>query len=188
MCLLCLFLSVCCHQLLTVSSLVSLLSSAIYCFCFRQSFVISCLLCLFLPVFFISCLHSLSVCSSQSVVFNCLHCLFSSVCCHQLFTVSVLATLFSSVVYCVRSRHFVSSAFCCVCFCQSVVSVLGRPGGDVAQLVEHKTGTPLTQVQFPGGQGNFPPGSIFSADSLTVSAHPRLQSHALTSVRTLKIP
>ena len=29
--------------------------------------------------------------------------------------------------------------------------------------------------------------STFSADSLMVSVHPRLQSHALTSVRTLKI-
>ena len=30
--------------------------------------------------------------------------------------------------------------------------------------------------------------SAFSADSLTVSIYPRVQSHAFTSVRTLKIP
>ena len=28
-------------------------------------------------------------------------------------------------------------------------------GGDVAQLVEHRTGTPLTQVRFPGGSRDF---------------------------------
>ena len=34
----------------------------------------------------------------------------------------------------------------------------------------------------------FLPESTFSADSLTVSVSPRVQSHAFTSVRTLKIP
>ena len=29
--------------------------------------------------------------------------------------------------------------------------------GDVAQLVEYRTGTPLTQVRFPGATGNFSP-------------------------------
>ena len=37
------------------------------------------------------------------------------------------------------------------------------------------------------GEGIFLPESTFSADSLTVSGHPRVQSHAFTSVRTLKI-
>ena len=39
-----------------------------------------------------------------------------------------------------------------------------------------------------GRQGIFLPESTFSADSLTVSVHPRVQSHAFTSVRTIKIP
>ena len=30
--------------------------------------------------------------------------------------------------------------------------------GDVAQLVEHRTGTPPTQVRFPGAARNFSPG------------------------------
>ena len=37
------------------------------------------------------------------------------------------------------------------------------------------------------GQGIFLPESTFSADSLPVSVHPRVQSHALTSARKLKI-
>ena len=61
-------------------------------------------------------------------------------------------------------------------------------GGNVAQLVEHLTGTPPTQVRFPGAARDFfLLESTFSADSLTVSVHPRVQSHAFTSVRTLKI-
>ena len=42
---------------------------------------------------------------------------------------------------------------------------------DVAQLVEHLTGTPLTHVQLPGAARDFPPESTFSADSLMVSIH-----------------
>ena len=45
--------------------------------------------------------------------------------------------------------------------------------GDIAQLLEHRTGTPLTQVRFPGA-ARFVclfvfslPESTFSADSLT---------------------
>ena len=30
-------------------------------------------------------------------------------------------------------------------------------GGDVAHLVDHRTGTPLTQVRFPGAARNFSP-------------------------------
>ena len=45
-------------------------------------------------------------------------------------------------------------------------------GGGVAQLVEHRTGTPLRQVRFPGAARNFLLESTFSADSLTVSVHP----------------
>ena len=45
--------------------------------------------------------------------------------------------------------------------------------GDVAQLAEHRTGTPPTQVRFPGAARDFLPESTFSADSLTVSTpHP----------------
>ena len=44
-------------------------------------------------------------------------------------------------------------------------------GGDVAQLVERRTGTPLRQVRFPGAaRDSRPPSSpesTFSADSLT---------------------
>ena len=51
-----------------------------------------------------------------------------------------------------------------------VYSSMGGGGGDVAQLVERRTGTPLRQVQFPGAARDFfPPESTFSADSLTVS-------------------
>ena len=59
------------------------------------------------------------------------------------------------------------------------------PGGDVAQLVECRTGTPLTQVRFSGATRDF----FFlleltvGADSLTVSVYPRVQSHTLTSGR-----
>ena len=42
------------------------------------------------------------------------------------------------------------------------------------------------QVQFPSAARDFSPRVKF-ADSLKVSAHPRVQSHALTSVRMLKI-
>ena len=58
---------------------------------------------------------------------------------------------------------------------------------DVAQLIERRSGTPLTEANFLVRQGIFLPESTFSADSLTVSLHPRVQSHALTSVRTLEI-
>ena len=83
--------------------------------------------------------------------------------------------------------------------------------GDVAQLVEHRTGTPMTQVGFPAAARDWSPRvnfwcrlsfdaclfvrwcfepsqhlGITSGLSLTVSVHPCVQSHALTSVRTLK--
>ena len=65
----------------------------------------------------------------------------------------------------------------------------GKWGRDVAQLVEHRTTTPPTQVRFPGAARDFfLPESTFSADSLTVSVRPRAQSHAFISVRTSKIP
>ena len=67
--------------------------------------------------------------------------------------------------------------------------IVGGGGGwDVAQLVEHQTFMPLMQVQFPGAARDFfSQESTFSADSLLVSLHPRVKSHALTSVHTLKI-
>ena len=41
-------------------------------------------------------------------------------------------------------------------------------GGDVAQLVERRTGTPLTQVRIPGAARDFSPTvKLFSADSFT---------------------
>ena len=60
--------------------------------------------------------------------------------------------------------------------------------GGVAQLVERRTGTLLTLVRFPGAARDFCllQESTFSADSLTVSVHPRAQSHVLTYVLVLK--
>ena len=61
-------------------------------------------------------------------------------------------------------------------------------GGDVAQLVRASDRHAADAGSIPRcGQGIFLPESTFSADSLTMSIHPRVQSHALTSVRTLKI-
>ena len=61
-------------------------------------------------------------------------------------------------------------------------------GGDIAQLADRRTGTPPTQVRFSGAASDFFPRVNFNADSLTVSVHLRVQSHAFTSMRTLKIP
>ena len=52
-------------------------------------------------------------------------------------------------------------------------------GGDVVQLVEHRIGKPLMQVRVPEAARNFFSQSTFSADSLTVLVHPRVQLHAL---------
>ena len=58
--------------------------------------------------------------------------------------------------------------------------VCGLDGnGEEAQLVECRTGTPLKQFHSPVRQGIFLPKSSFSADSVTVSVHPHVQSHAL---------
>ena len=59
-----------------------------------------------------------------------------------------------------------------------------KPGGkiDVAQLVERRTGTPMTQVQFPDAARDCFPESTFSVQSLTMSVHSRVQSHAITFV------
>ena len=40
----------------------------------------------------------------------------------------------------------------------------------------------------PGAARDFSPESTSRTDSLTVSVHPRVQSHVLASVRTLQIP
>ena len=61
-------------------------------------------------------------------------------------------------------------------------------GGDVAQLVERRTGTPLTPVRFPGAARDFSPSQLSVQTLLRVSVHPRVQPQALTSERTLKIP
>ena len=61
-------------------------------------------------------------------------------------------------------------------------------GGDVAQLVEHRASTPPTQVRFPGAARDFLSRVNFQC-RLSHDAHaPCVQSQALTSVRTLKIP
>ena len=58
--------------------------------------------------------------------------------------------------------------------------------GDVAQLVERRTGTPLTQVRFIGAARDF---SFSQLPVQTLSVYSRVRSHALSvsSVRTLKI-
>ena len=61
-------------------------------------------------------------------------------------------------------------------------------GEDAAQSAERRTGTPWVTFDSPVRQGIFLPESTFSADSLTVSVHLRVQSYVLTSVSTLKIP
>ena len=59
-------------------------------------------------------------------------------------------------------------------------------GGDVAQLVERRIGTPLTQVRFPDEARDFSPRVTFQCRLSYVCPYtPRMQSHALTSVRTL---
>ena len=52
----------------------------------------------------------------------------------------------------------------------------------MAQLVQRRTGTLLTQVRPRMRQGIFLPESTFSENSLSVSVHPRGRSHALTYV------
>ena len=61
--------------------------------------------------------------------------------------------------------------------------------GRKTQLVERRTAAPLAQVRFPGGakDSSLLAESPFTADSFTLSVHPRVQSHAFTSVRSLKI-
>ena len=72
-------------------------------------------------------------------------------------------------------------------------------GGDVTQLVERRTGTiQYNTIQYHQRDAAeaplnprcytaiFLPQSTFSADSLTVAVHPRVQPPALTSVRTLR--
>ena len=58
---------------------------------------------------------------------------------------------------------------------------------DVAQLVERRTGMPLSKVQFPGAARDFSPSQLSVQTLLRVSVHPCEQSHAFTYVRTLKI-
>ena len=61
--------------------------------------------------------------------------------------------------------------------------------GDVAQLVEHRIGTPPTQVRFTRcGKGFFSQSQLAVQTLLRCPYTPRTQLHALTSVRTLKIP
>ena len=52
--------------------------------------------------------------------------------------------------------------------------------GDVARLVERRTGTPLTQLAFPGAARDFLSESTFSADSLnSLTPPPDVQFPAL---------
>ena len=60
--------------------------------------------------------------------------------------------------------------------------------GDVAQFVEGRTGTPAEAVSIPRcGKGFFSHSQLSVQTLLRVSARSLVQSHALTSTRTLKI-
>ena len=85
-----------------------------------------------------------------------------------------------------------SDVFCCENTAVTVATITGHGNG-------HNEGWECSSVgrawdrhtanagSIPGATRVFLPESTFSADSLTVSLHPRVQPHALTSVRTLKI-
>ena len=60
--------------------------------------------------------------------------------------------------------------------------------GDVAQFVERRTGTSPTQVRFPGAARDLSPRVNFQYRLSYGVRTLRVQSHAFTSVRTLKIP
>ena len=60
-----------------------------------------------------------------------------------------------------------------------------------SSVVGYRTGTPLTQVRFPGAARDFFSQSNLSVQTLLtvpVPPPPLAQSHAFTFVRTLKIP
>ena len=64
-------------------------------------------------------------------------------------------------------------------------------GAGIAQLIGcpgEKPGAILMRFESPVRLGIFLPGSTSSADSYGVRTAPRVQSHASTSERTLKIP
>ena len=64
----------------------------------------------------------------------------------------------------------------------------GGRGRDIAQMVGASDRHAADSGLIPRcGKVIFFPESTFSADSLSVSVHPHVQSHALTSVRTIKI-
>ena len=67
---------------------------------------------------------------------------------------------------------------------------LARLGGRGCSSVGQSIGPSRRRGRFesPVREGIFLPESTFSADSLTVFVHLHVQSHAPTSVRTLKIP
>ena len=69
-----------------------------------------------------------------------------------------------------------SLSFCCLGWgCSSVGRASDQHAADAGSIPQC-------------GKGFFFLELTFSADSLMVSVHPRVQSHAFTSVRTLKIP
>ena len=57
-----------------------------------------------------------------------------------------------------------------LCRATVLLILMTNRDGDVAQLVERRTGTP--EADSPVRQGLFLPVSAFSADSLTVPVHP----------------
>ena len=71
-----------------------------------------------------------------------------------------------------------------------VHSHVSNRGGDVAQLVGRRTGTPLTQVRLLDAPRYISPRVNFQCRPSYVCPYtPRVKSHALlASVRTLKIP
>ena len=71
------------------------------------------------------------------------------------------------------------------CNAENPTSGLKGMGGDIAQLIERRTGTPLTQVRFPGAAKDFSSRVNFQCRLSYMCRYIfRVQSHALTSMRT----
>ena len=69
------------------------------------------------------------------------------------------------------------------------MEVKGKGGDEVQLAAERRTGKSLTQIRLPGrwGEGFFSHSQLSVQTLLRVSVHYSVRSHALTSVRTLKI-
>ena len=61
------------------------------------------------------------------------------------------------------SLHPTTITVCVCAYICSLECMCGDGDADVAQLVEHWTGTPLTQVRFPGAARDFSPRVNFQS-------------------------